>query len=139
MGQERAQVTEYDAKNKDIADQLNKYLAKGTSNDEILAKLNKKSKDNLKISTDEFEKGKNSEIEKLGWEAGKTYTVTTDSVIRVLKIDKILPPAPKPLADVKGYVVADYQESLEKNWIAALRQKYPVSINEQVFQSLVKK
>jgi peptidyl-prolyl cis-trans isomerase SurA len=139
MGQERAQVTTYTAKNQEVADQLTKYLEKNTSNQDILAKLNKKTKDNLVISTDEFEKGKGSEIEKLGWEAGKSYTVKTDSSIRILKVEKILPPAPKPLTEVKGYVVADYQESLEKSWIADLRQKYPVSINEQVFQSIVKK
>ncbi|MBA2422923.1 MAG: peptidylprolyl isomerase [Chitinophagales bacterium] len=139
IGQERAKVTTFTAKNQTVADQLNKYLAKGMNNDGILSKVNKKSKDNLKISTEEFEKGKSSEIEQLGWEAGKTYTVKTDSAIRILRVEQILPPAPKPLNEVKGYVVADYQESLEKNWIAELRQKYPVSINEQVFQSIVKK
>jgi peptidyl-prolyl cis-trans isomerase SurA len=138
IGQERAKVTTFTAKNQTVADQLNKYLAKGMNNDGILSKVNKKSKDNLKISTEEFEKGKSSEIEQLGWEAGKTYTVKTDSAIRILRVEQILPPAPKPLNEVKGYVVADYQESLEKNWIAELRQKYPVSINEQVFQSIVK-
>ena len=139
MGQERAEVTTYTAKNQEVADQLAKYLAKGTSNDAILSKINKKTKDNLTISTEEFEKGKDSEIEKLGWEAGKTYTVKTDSAIRMLKVNQLLPPAPKPLNEVKGYVVADYQESLEKEWIAELRKKYPVSINEQVFNSMVKK
>lgn len=139
MGQERASVTTYTAKNQAVADQLAKYLAKGTSNDDILAKINKKDKSNLSISTDEFEKGKDSEIETLGWEAGKTYTVKTDSTIRILKVNQLLPPAPKPLNEVKGYVVADYQESLEKSWIADLRKKYPVSVNEQVFQSMVKK
>jgi peptidyl-prolyl cis-trans isomerase SurA len=141
MGQDRAKVTTYTAKNKEVADQLNKYLAKGMSNADILAKVNKKTKDNLTITTEEFEKGKNSEIEKLGWEAGKSYTVNSDSgsAIRILHVDELLPPAPKPLNEVKGYVVADYQEELEKNWIAELRKKYPVSINEQVFQSMVKK
>ncbi len=139
MGQERAEVTTYTAKNQAVADQLAKYLAKGTSNEAILSKINKKDQDNLTISTEEFEKGKDSEIEKLGWEAGKTYTVKSDSSIRLLKVNQLLPPAPKPLSEVKGYVVADYQESLEKSWITDLRRKYPVSVNEQVFQSMVKK
>ncbi len=139
MGQERAKVTTFTAKNQSAADQLNKYLTKGISNEGILSKVNRKVKDNLQISTEEIEKGKTSEIEQLGWEAGKTYTVKTDSGIRILRVEQILPPAPKPLKEVKGYVVADYQESLEKNWIAELRQKYPVSINEQVFQSIVKR
>ena len=139
MGQERAQVTTFTAKNQAVADQLSKYLEKGTANETILSKINKKDPDNLTILTEEFEKGKDSEIEKLGWEAGKTYTVKSDSSIRILKVNQLLPPAPKPLGEVKGYVVADYQESLEKTWITDLRRKYPVSVNEQVFQSMVKK
>jgi len=140
MGQEKAQVTTYTAKNQEVADKLTKYMSKNMSDADLLAKINKKSPNDLQISTDEFEKGKGSEIEKLGWgQVGTTYTVKTDSSIRILKIVKILPPAPKPLNEVKGYVVADYQESLEKQWIAELKKKYPVSVNEQVFQSLVKK
>lgn len=140
MGLEKVSVTTYACKDAACAEALKKYQDKGLKNDDILAKLNKKVKNNLSITTDEFEKGKGTEIEKLGWgTAGTQYTVKSDSVIRVLRIDKVLPPAPKPLSEVKGYVVADYQEYLEKQWIGQLRQKYPVSVNEQVFQSLVKK
>ncbi|MBA3647063.1 MAG: peptidylprolyl isomerase [Chitinophagales bacterium] len=140
MGQERAQVTTYMCKNKDCEEDLKKYMAKNSSDNDLLSKLNRKGKTNLTIATAEFEKGKESEIEKLGWgTAGTTYTVNSDSVFKIMKIVSILPPAPKQLTDVKGYVVADYQENLEKKWIADLRQKYPVKINEQVFQSIVKK
>lgn len=139
MGQEKARVTTYTAKNASVAETLEGYQKKGMTNEAILAKINKKDKDNLTITTDDFEKGKNSEIEKLGWEAGKSYTVKTDSIVRILHIDQILPPAPKQLNEVKGYVVADYQEYLEKEWIGQLRKKYPVNVNEQVFNSLIKK
>lgn len=139
MGQEKVKVTTYTCKNEECLEMLKKYQEKKMSDADILAKINKKDKDNLKITTDDFEKGKGTEIEKLGWgSAGITYT-QKDSVIRILRIDQVLPPAPKPLSEVKGYVVADYQEYLEKQWIAQLRQKYPVTVNEQVFQSLVKK
>jgi len=139
MGQEKVKVTTYTCKNEECLENLKKYQAKKMSDADIFAKLNKKDKDNLKITTEDFEKGKGTEIEKLGWgNAGTTYT-QKDSVIRILRIDQVMAPAPKPLSEVKGYVVADYQENLEKQWIAQLRQKYPVSINEQVFQSLVKK
>lgn len=140
MGLEKVSVTTYSCKDEDCAEALKKYQDKGLKNEDILAKINKKGKKNLTITTDEFEKGKGTEIEKLGWgTAGTVYTIKSDSVIRVLRIEKVLAPAPKPLSEVKGYVVADYQEYLEKQWIGQLRQKYPVSVNEQVFQSLVKK
>src|SRR5205823_4410959 len=106
MGQEKVKVTTYTCKNQDCADMLKKYQDKKMSDADILAKINKKDKDNLKVTSDEFEKGKGTEIEKLGWgTAGTTYT-QKDSVIRILRIDQVLPPAPKPLSEVKGYVVA---------------------------------
>ncbi|MBS1658834.1 MAG: peptidylprolyl isomerase [Bacteroidetes bacterium] len=140
MGQEKARVTTYTAKNQSVVDQFNKYKSKKMSDADILAKINKKDTSLLKISTADFEKGKSSEIETLGWgTAGTSYTVKSDSSIRILTINEILPPAPKPLNEVKGYVVADYQEKLEDDWIDDLKKKYPVSVNEPVLLSLVKK
>jgi peptidyl-prolyl cis-trans isomerase SurA len=57
----------------------------------------------------------------------------------VVKINKIEKPEYKKLSEVKGLVIADYQDYLEKQWLASLKQKYPVNINEQVVQSLEKK
>lgn len=139
MGQERASITTYTCKTQAVADELKKDHGKGMTDADILVKVNKKVKDNLVISNDEVEKGKDSEVEKLGWEAGKEYTVKGDSSVRIIKINQLLPAQPKPLSEVKGYVVAEYQEQLEKQWIASLKQKYPVMVNEQVFQSMVKK
>lgn len=47
-------------------------------------------------------------------------------------------PTPKTLDEARGYVVAEYQDYLEKEWNAKLRQKYPVKVEESVFKSMVK-
>ncbi|WP_316813675.1 hypothetical protein [Pedobacter heparinus] len=39
---------------------------------------------------------------------------------------------------LKGKVIADYQDSLEKDWIAALRKKYTVKINQTEVKKLAK-
>ena len=46
--------------------------------------------------------------------------------------------APKTYDDVRGLVVADYQDALEKEWIAKLRKKYNVVINKEVLSTVNK-
>jgi peptidyl-prolyl cis-trans isomerase SurA len=45
----------------------------------------------------------------------------------------------KNIADARGYVIADYQDYLEKKWIADMETTYPVVINETVLKSIIKK
>ena len=46
-------------------------------------------------------------------------------------------PQPKTLAEARGYVVADYQDYLEKQWLEELRNAYRVRVNDEVFEELV--
>lgn len=43
---------------------------------------------------------------------------------------------PEEAADVRGAVVADYQNELEKTWIESLHKKYKVKVNNKVFNRL---
>jgi peptidyl-prolyl cis-trans isomerase SurA len=52
---------------------------------------------------------------------------------------QILPPQPKALDEARGYVIADYQDALEKAWVEDLRQQYPVKTDEAVLSSLIRK
>ncbi|MBS1932978.1 MAG: hypothetical protein JST96_03195 [Bacteroidetes bacterium] len=45
---------------------------------------------------------------------------------------------PRNYNDAKGFVINDYQSYLEDNWIAELKKKYPVKVNEAVLKSLPK-
>jgi peptidyl-prolyl cis-trans isomerase SurA len=40
------------------------------------------------------------------------------------------PDQPLPLNEIKGRIIADYQEVLEQNWLEELKGKYPVEINQ---------
>lgn len=45
----------------------------------------------------------------------------------------------KTLSEARGMVVSDYQDFLEKYWIAEMEMKYPVKVNEAVFKTMVEK
>ena len=58
----------------------------------------------------------------------------------VVQIDEFIPSAPKALNEIKGLVIASYQDTLEKEWVNALKLKFEVNVNENaksvLFQEL---
>ncbi|MGC4035386.1 MAG: peptidylprolyl isomerase [Chitinophagaceae bacterium] len=44
----------------------------------------------------------------------------------------------RSFTEARGLVINDYQNELEEKWITELKKKYPVTINEQVLQSISK-
>ena len=55
------------------------------------------------------------------------------------KVNKIIPSKPKNLSEAKGYVVADYQDHLEKEWLLELKKSYEVKVVDAVLQKIIKK
>lgn len=45
-------------------------------------------------------------------------------------------PEQRNFEDAKGAVINDYQQVVEDKWIAQLKKKYPVKVNEAVFKSI---
>ena len=68
-----------------------------------------------------------------------TITKNKDGSVTIINILREVGPEPKLLNEAKGYIVSDYQEYLEKQWIQDLKAKYPVVVNEEVLRSLIKK
>ena len=86
-----------------------------------------------------YEEGKNEDLDKLKWKSGsmnKGYG--KNGSFFFTKIEEIVEPTIKTLDEARGYVVADYQDNLEKELIKKLKEKFKVEINEKVFKSLVK-
>ncbi len=61
-----------------------------------------------------------------------------DGTATLVKILKIYPAnQQRNFEEARGLVINDYQNFLEEKWIAQLKKKYPVKVNEKVFQSLL--
>jgi peptidyl-prolyl cis-trans isomerase SurA len=65
---------------------------------------------------------------------------TTVTKVKDYPIDdvfgKLLKKGPEDYTDVRGLVVADYQEQLEKLWVADLRKKYKVTVYDDVVKTV---
>ena len=63
----------------------------------------------------------------------------TDGSVSFAYIIKIYPAnMTRNFTEAKGLVVSDYQGELEKQWLATLKKKYPVKINETTWKQIVK-
>jgi peptidyl-prolyl cis-trans isomerase SurA len=61
-----------------------------------------------------------------------------DGTATIVKILKIYPAnLQRSFEEARGLVINDYQAFLEEKWIEQLKKKYPVKVNENVFQSLL--
>lgn len=73
----------------------------------------------------------------LGWTAGQIVELPDGKGIA--KVERIVPPAPKTLDEARGYIIADYQDKLEKEWVQSLQARYPVVTDESVLRGLIRR
>jgi peptidyl-prolyl cis-trans isomerase SurA len=97
---------------------------------------------NVVVSLDEatYERERIPELRDAPWEVGTVTEATTNRSsggATFYKIETILPPAPKALDEARGYVIADYQDQLERDWIEELSHRFKVKVNKKVFESLI--
>ncbi|WP_045689275.1 peptidylprolyl isomerase [Hymenobacter sp. AT01-02] len=93
----------------------------------------------VQVQQRSFQKGDNKVIDEFLSSAPGTYTTQKDGRYYTVIVEKQLPAGPKSLAEARGQATSDYQNHLEKEWIAQLREKYPVSINQPEVEKLVTK
>nr|MBS0038029.1 peptidylprolyl isomerase [Saprospiraceae bacterium] len=53
------------------------------------------------------------------------------------KVIQLLDPVPRELERVKGFVIADYQEELERQWLNELKSRYKVSVHSETFYQML--
>lgn len=71
------------------------------------------------------------------WETGDQVYSRNGEVVWV-QVRAIEPARAKTFAEARGSVINDYQKILEKQWLDSLRARYPVKVNEQELEKLVR-
>ena len=103
----------------------------------IERRINTDSVKYVKIQHGLWEKGKSGAIDKFGFKDKKAQFTPNEAMPEVICIGKKMK-APAEWSDEKGKVTTDYQDYLEAEWIKALRAKYPVEINQEVWEKIKK-
>ena len=103
----------------------------------IERRINTDSVKYVKIQHGLWEQGKNGAIDKFGFKDKKAQFTPNEAMPEVICIGKKMK-APAEWSDEKGKVTTDYQDYLEAEWIKALRAKYPVEINQEVWEKIKK-
>lgn len=141
---ERAELSIYSLKtlDNDMLERVQKFASKNTP-EETLKRFNTDPEAPLLIRGERLvEKDRSKLTDKMAWQAGavspKAEINDKDQTQSFVKIERLLPPANKTLEEARGYVIADYQERLEKQWVEELEKQYPIQVKEAVFRSLIK-
>jgi peptidyl-prolyl cis-trans isomerase SurA len=104
--------------------------------DKFLRQLND-SVVNIKIEKGLYVQGDNKQVDFQVFKSGSQPEA--DAAYPFVAVPgKLLQTTPEEYTDVRGLVTADYQEYLEKEWIATLRNKYPVKVNQKVMSTVRK-
>ena len=112
------------------------------TNEELVKTMNSEAKrDAVSVQVGRYEFSKFTDVPQSKIELGKASQgfKKADNTYTVVKADQIFKQKEtKAFADARGYIVSAYQDKLEKDWNAALRAQYPVTVNEEELKKLVK-
>ena len=109
-------------------DSIQSYIARRINNDSVT---------NVKVQHGLWEQGKNPAVDKFGLKVKNAEFKANEQLPVVVCLGKKLK-APEVWSDEKGKVTTDYQDFLETEWIKKLREKYPVEINQEVWEKIKK-
>ena len=114
-------------------------LRKGAPIADILLEMNKKQVC-IVVDTVVYWQGQNKKFDNIvNWEQIKAGSVFVDKQENELvRVEEMLQPSPKPLKEIKGFVVSEYQNKLEEDWIKELHSN-KIDVDYQAIISLCRK
>ena len=130
----------------DIADQDELYqplvkFVKKNGAQAVLARFNADDSTAVRHHTRTVERGTEPTVDKVKWKPGTNMAPQIDKrtkEIRIGVVREVIPAGAKELSEARGYVIADYQDELERRWVKELENTYEVSLNDAAFEALVR-
>ena len=139
MWGDRVSAGVYKCNNTKTAKKVYKMVKKGATTDDILEQYEPGEEDYVLINEGKFAPEQDEHVDAQNRVIGLSEFITDDEGnVVFVQIREHVAPEPKTLEEAKGYIIADYQDVLEKEWIEDLKKKYPVNVNDSIFKSMIK-
>ena len=90
----------------------------------------------IRVEKGLFKPGDNATVDRMGFKVPAEVKPLQDYPIDAVYGKKLKKPS--DYTDVRAQVVEDYQNDLERRWVASLRKRYPVVIHEEVLKTVNK-
>ena len=100
------------------------------------ATFNSDGEERVKIVVGVFKPGDNATIDRLVFKRRDAAAWADVAYPFEAVYGKKLKKYPEGYNDVRAQVVADYQQMLEAEWLASLRSRYPVQINQEILKTV---
>jgi peptidyl-prolyl cis-trans isomerase SurA len=94
----------------------------------------------IRVEKGIFKVGDNRTVDSLVFKVASSAKPVDAAIKKDYPIDAVygkkLKKGPQDYTDVRGQVVSDYQDMLEKAWVYDLRRRYPVTVNKEVLKTV---
>ena len=127
-------------KQDELYDPVVKYARKHSPT-EVLEKFNTTDSVFVRHHERTVERGREPTVDRVQWKRGTIVPPEIDEARQVLRfgvIREVMPAGPKELREARGYVIADYQDELERRWVDQLAKEYPVRVDGAVLESMIR-
>jgi peptidyl-prolyl cis-trans isomerase SurA len=105
--------------------------------DDVVKRFNALKPESLEAKEGYFKRGVSPVIDAVEWTVGpKNYEGA--GKFAFVEVKKVEPERPRSFEEARGLVIRALQERLEKEWLAKLKQQYPVEINQVELEKLLK-
>ena len=114
---------------------IQKQFKKGVAVDKIKEEIDA-ANGSVIITKDVVTKNHQLLPENFQFKNGVSEIYQHNNAYHVAWVNEVLPKGTKTLDEAKGFVITDYQEAIEKQWLQSLKDKYKVSINKAALKSV---
>lgn len=109
---------------------------KGLDHRHVLEQVNPASTLNITACKGVFSQEDEELIGYAAWEPGIGKPFEYKGQFVIVHVHEVVPSQPKKLDEIRGILIADYQNYLEKQWVESLRSKYDIVVNHELLKDL---